>query len=108
MFSGKLAAETVLSALADPTSAARGLTRYEKRVRRSMHYYWRMVEAFYTTPFMELFLEPRHGLHLPSAVNAFLAGELEPGWHIRWRMRVFFLLVRLQARWPLVPRIAFD
>ena len=60
-----------------------------------------------TTPFMELFLQPRHRLHLPSAVTALLAGELEGGWKVRWRMKLFFWLVKMQARWPLVPRISF-
>lgn len=108
MFSGKAAAEATLAATQHPRDRAELLARYEKRLQRAMRFYWQMVEAFYTKPFMELFLEPRHGLHLPAAVNAFLAGELEGAWSIRWRMRLFFLLVRLQARWPLVPRITFD
>jgi FADH2-dependent halogenase len=64
-----------------------------------------MVELFYTKPFMEVFLQPRHRLDLPSAVNAVLAGEIEGGWAMRWRLRLFFWVVRLQARWPLVPRL---
>jgi len=36
-----------------------------------------VVENYYTTPFMELFLQPRKHHDLPSAVNAVLAGELE-------------------------------
>lgn len=108
MFSGKAAAETILSCAGSPGDRRRRLARYERRVLGAMRFYWRMVEAFYTTSFMELFLQPRHRLHLPGAVNAFLAGELERPWAIRWRLRLFFLLVRLQRRWPLVPRISFD
>jgi FADH2-dependent halogenase len=70
-----------------------------------MRFYWQMVELFYTKPFMEVFLQPRHRLDLPSAVNAVLAGEIEGGWAMRWRLRLFFWVVRLQARWPLVPRL---
>jgi hypothetical protein len=40
-------------------------------------------------------------------VNAVLAGELEGGWNLRWRLKYFFLLVKLQKRWPLVPHISF-
>jgi hypothetical protein len=29
---------------------------------------------------------------------------LEGGWKLRWRLRLFFLLVKFQKRWPLVPR----
>ena len=81
---------------------------YEKRVRSAMSLYWEMVEEFYTTPFMEIFFEPREKFNLVAAVNAALAGELEGGWAMRWRMRLFFLIVKLQARYPLVPRISFS
>lgn len=108
MFSGKVAARTLMEVSAHPRVRLARFAGYDRRIRRAMQFYWRMVEEFYTTPFMELFLEPRRRFSLPDAVNAFLAGELEAGWAIRWRMRLFFLLVRLQARWPLVPRISFD
>jgi len=107
MYSGKLAAELVIESLKRGDDGASRLVRYEKRVNRSMSTYWQMVEHYYTTPFMELFLQPRHRLHLPSAVTALLAGELEGGWKVRWRMKLFFWLVKMQARWPLVPRISF-
>ncbi|MBN9689111.1 MAG: tryptophan 7-halogenase [Verrucomicrobia bacterium] len=107
MFSAKLGAEALLAGLDRGTDAAPELTAYERRIRAAMQIYWEMVENFYTTPFMELFLEPRAKLGLAAAVNAVLAGELEGGWRLRWRMRLFFLLVKLQGRFPLVPRITF-
>ncbi len=107
MFSGKLAAESVIQSLDANDDGARRFMVYEKRVRAAMQFYWEMVENFYTTPFMEIFLEPREKFNLASAVNAVLAGELEGGWSMRWRMRVFFWIVKLQSRWPLVPRISF-
>ena len=107
MYSGKLAAQAVLESLAAGNDGARRLRRYERRVFRAMRYYWEMVEEFYTTPFMELFMEPRPKFNLPDAMVAILAGELEGGWELDWRRRVFFFLLRLQARWPLVPRISF-
>jgi len=107
MWSGRLAAEVIERSLADGKIDGRRFVRYERRVRRGLMFYWRVVGHFYTTPFMELFLQPRHGLDLPSAVNAVLAGELEGGWNLRWRLNYFFLLVKFQKRWPLVPRISF-
>jgi FADH2-dependent halogenase len=80
---------------------------YETRIRSALSIYQEMVDGFYTQPFMELFLEPRAKLDLAAAVNAVLAGELEGGWKLRWRMWLFFRLVRLQARFPLVPRFSF-
>ncbi len=108
MYSGKLAARTVHAALQAGDDGGRQLNAYEKRFVRAMKQYWEMVERFYTTPFMEIFMEPREKMNLPAAVNAVLAGELDGGWRLRWRLRVFFWIVKLQARWPLVPRITFD
>ena len=108
MYSGKLAANLVNESLKAGDDGSHRLPQYEKRVNNSMGLYWKMVEGYYTKPFMELFMEPRHKFHLPSAVTALLAGELEGGWAVRWRMKLFFFLVKLQTRWPLVPRINFD
>jgi len=107
MWSGKLAAEVVTEALKSGKPGGRRFARYEKRVRRGLQFYWRVVENYYTTPFMELFLRPRDHFDLPSAVIAVLAGEPEGGWELRWRVQYFFLLVKLQSLWPLVPRISF-
>jgi FADH2-dependent halogenase len=108
MYSGKLAAETVHASLRDGDAGTHRLAAYEKKVSAAMQFYWKMVENYYTTPFMEIFLEPREKFNLPAAVNAVLAGELNGGWRLRWRLRLFFWLVKVQARWPLVPRISFD
>lgn len=107
MFSGRLAARTVLAARDRASDRARLFAAYERRIFRAMQFYWEMVEAFYTRPFMELFLEPRAKFSLPDAITAILAGELEGGWAMEWRRRLFFWLVRLQGRWPLVPRVSF-
>lgn len=108
MWSGKLAAEVVQGALASGRSGGRSFAVYEKRVRNGMRFYWRMVEHFYTTPFMELFLHPSDHCNLFSAVIGVLAGEVEPSWALRWRLYYFFLLIKLQSRWPLVPHIAIE
>jgi flavin-dependent dehydrogenase len=107
MYSGKLAAQVVLDSLAAGDDGDHRLKLYEKRVFRAMEFYWELVEAFYTKPFMELFLEPRPKYNLPDAIVAILAGEIEGGWKMDWRRRLFFWLIRIQGRWPLVPRISF-
>jgi flavin-dependent dehydrogenase len=107
MYSGKLASELVLESLAAGDDGGPRLKTYEKRVFRAMRFYWEMVEGFYTTPFVELFMEPRPKFNLPDAIVAVLAGELDGGWAMDWRRRLFFFLIKLQARWPLVPRISF-
>lgn len=108
MYSGKLAANVIVETMAAGDGGGPRFANYEKRVFRSMRFYWRMVEQFYTTPFMEVFLEPRERFHLASAVNAALAGELEGGWAMHWRLQIFFAIVKLQAKYPLLPRISFS
>lgn len=108
MWSGKLAAEVIQESLASNDDGARRAARYEKRIKRGMSFYWTMVEHYYTQPFMELFLQPRNHADLPAAVNAVLAGELEGGWRLFWRLHYFYWLVKLQARWgTIVPRLSF-
>jgi FADH2-dependent halogenase len=107
MRSGKLAARAIQQALSEGHDGQPLFAKYERTIQKGMTFYWRMVEGFYTTPFMEIFLHPRENFSLTSAVNAVLAGELEGGWRLRWRLEIFFLLVRLQRRWALTPRIAF-
>ena len=107
MWSGKLAAETVEQAITAGRPGGRQFKAYENRVRKGLMFYWRMVENYYTTPFMELFLCPTERCQLFSAVIGVLAGEVEGSWALRWRMELFFLLVKIQARWPMVPRINF-
>lgn len=108
MHSGKLASQVVVDSQAAGDDGRRRLQRYEKRVYRAMQYYWDMVEAYYTKPFVELFMQPRPRFHMPDAIVAILAGELDGGWKLEWRRRLFFLLVRIQSFWPLVPRVSFE
>lgn len=108
MFSGKLAAEVIADAVAGGNNGSSGMRAYEKRMFRAMRYYGEMVELFYTKPFIELFMQPRPKFHIPDAIVAILAGELEGGWKLEWRRKMFFWLVKAQARWPLVPRISFE
>jgi flavin-dependent dehydrogenase len=106
-YSAKMAAQVIDEALRCGTDGTAGLRHYDRKIFRAMRTYWDMVEGFYTTQFMEVFMSPRHKFSLPAAVTAVLAGELEGGWKIGWRMRVFFWIVKLQRRFPLLPRISF-
>jgi FADH2-dependent halogenase len=106
MLSGKLGAEAILESM-NNGGGDRSLKRYEKHFFRALKFYWEMIEGFYTTPFMEVFMEPREKWNLPAAVNAALAGELRGDWRLQWRMRLFFLLIKLQSKRPFLPRIHF-
>jgi FADH2-dependent halogenase len=108
MYSGRLASRLVTDSLNAGDDGSRRMKRYEKKIFHAMEYFWEMVEAYYTRPFIELFMQPRPKFHVPDAIVAVLAGELDGGWKLDWRRRLFFWLVRLQGRWPLVPRITFE
>lgn len=107
MYSGKLASETLLELLANDRARTSRLKSYEKRLRSSMQFYWEMVHNFYTTSFLEVFFQPRERFLMASAINAALAGELEGGWNLRWRLRTFFLIVRAQEKLGFLPKISF-
>ena len=79
--------------------------RYERDTRRTMGRFWDFIERYYTRPFVDLFLQPSPFLGLTSGINAVLAGRPDLPWFVRWRLKVFFLLVWLQKRLPVVPRI---
>ena len=108
MFSAKWAVEAIIPLLANGGDGTREFARYEKRINKAMRVYWEMVENFYTTPFMEVFMEPRPKWDIAASVNAILAGELEGGWKLKWRIRAFFWLVKLQAKRPFMPKITFE
>jgi flavin-dependent dehydrogenase len=106
-YSAKFAAKIIDEAVRAGSDGSAALQKYNRKIFRAMRAYWDMVEGFYTTPFMEVFMSPRYRLSLPAAVTAVLAGELDGGAKISWRMRVFFWIVKLQHKFPLLPRICF-
>jgi flavin-dependent dehydrogenase len=107
MYSGRLAARNVIASLAAGDDGSRRFKSYEKAIVRAMDLYLEMIEGYYTQPFMELFMEPREKFRLPDAMVAILAGELEGGWKLDWRRRLFFWLVKFHSKRPLVPGISF-
>ncbi|MGV3772426.1 MAG: NAD(P)/FAD-dependent oxidoreductase [Verrucomicrobiales bacterium] len=108
MYSGKLAAESVVKALNSGADGAAIFPAYEKRVQKAMKLYWDLVHQFYTSPFLEVFFEPREKFQIASAVNAALAGELEGGPKIEWRLKLFFLIVKAQSKLNFMPKLNFD
>jgi flavin-dependent dehydrogenase len=106
MWSAKIAAQNISKSLEDGSTAH--VRTYDRRVLKAMKIYWRLVEHFYTNHFMDLFMQPKPPLDLPAAVVAVLGGELEPGFHIKWRLEVFYFLGWLQKRYPIVPRLSLS
>ena len=105
VFSGEQCADVLNEVLDRPRRAKRLFRRYERALNRAMDIYLRFVNAWYTKEFIEVFLAPRDVLGLPPAVNAVLGGNIGNSFAIRWRMWVFYFLVWLQKRYPIVPRL---
>jgi hypothetical protein len=55
---------------------------------------------------VEVFTTPTQRFQLAPAINAVLAGNIGASFAIWWRMQLFYLVLRLQRRWPLCPRVA--
>ncbi|MDQ2868706.1 MAG: tryptophan 7-halogenase [Verrucomicrobiota bacterium] len=106
VYAGEKAADAITAAMARPQRRAKLFANYEKLVNRAMDIYLRFVDAWYSgKEFVEVFVTPTKMLQLPPAVNAVLAGNIGNSFAIRWRMELFYLIVRLQKRWTLCPRL---
>lgn len=106
MLGGKNAAAAVSEAINLGQPFTRGMRRYQKQTRDFMKAYFDLIENFYTRSFMELLFRPEAShFNLSDAVIAILAGQLEGGTAVNWRIKLFLLLARIQSRFPLVPRL---
>jgi FADH2-dependent halogenase len=106
VLAGETAADALLEVMEHPKRRARLFARYDRLVNRAMDVYLRFVDAWYSKEFIEVFLYPQQVLQIPPAVNAVLGGNIGNRFAIRWRMELFYLIVRLQKRWPLCPRLS--
>lgn len=103
MLSGRDGARAVISALERNRPMVPAMRRYGKRLGAQMNRYQKLIELFHTRPFIELLFEEESPFRLRCAVNSLLAGRLDVPWAVRWRLRLFYFLVRVQARFGLVP-----
>jgi FADH2-dependent halogenase len=107
VLAGEQAADVLHEVLDCPKRARRLFRHYERLVNRAMDVYLRFVESWYAgKEFIEVFLTPTDLLQIPPAVNAVLGGNVSNRFAIRWRMELFYLIVRLQRKWTLCPRLS--
>ena len=105
MLSGEQAAGAIDRALSAPKEKARRFRAYERNLKSVMALYLRFVKAWYLPHFIEVFVQPETHFGIPEAVNSLLAGNLGKSWAVRWRMELFYLIVKLQKYFPICPRI---
>ena len=103
--SGEQTADAIHASLDEPACRHKLFATYEKRMNRVMDLYLRFVKAWYQHEFIEVISHPTARFQLPAAVNAVLAGNINGGFSIWWRMQLFYLVVYLQKFATLCPRL---
>jgi Dehydrogenases (flavoproteins) len=98
---GEQAADVLHVVLDKPAKRAKLFARYARNINKAMDVYLRFVDAWYSKEFIEVFLHPQDLFQIPPAVNAVLGGNIGDSFAIKWRMWVFYTLVRLQKYIPL-------
>lgn len=105
--SGEQSAAAINAAL-DGAPSRPLFRRYARDVDRVMDIYLRFVNAWYRPEFIEVINYPVKRFQLAGAVNAVIAGHIDPSFRIWWRMQLFYLVVFLQRWIPLCPRLSLD
>jgi flavin-dependent dehydrogenase len=107
MKSAHIAADAVEELLT--TGTMRPLKRYESRFRAAYDRYLRFVLNFYRREFLEVFLQPSDRFGIFRVIVAILAGSVFEGRQERFRLALFFALVRLQGLRRVIARpISWD
>ncbi len=104
VLAGEQAADALHVVLDQPAKRRKLFARYERKINQAMDVYLRFVDAWYSKEFIEVFLHPQDLFQIPPAVNAVLGGNVGDSFAIKWRMWIFYMLVRLQRYLPLCPR----
>jgi flavin-dependent dehydrogenase len=104
VLAGEEAADILHDVLDHPAKRKKLFAGYERHINSAMDVYLRFVDAWYSKEFIEVFLHPQDIFQIPPAVNAVLGGNTGDSFAIKWRMWIFYLLVRLQRYIPLCPR----
>jgi flavin-dependent dehydrogenase len=109
MSSGEMAADTLHSALGKTgvsgALSPSAFSGYERKVKRHVRLYTRIVSRFYQPGFMDLFLRPASRYGITESVISLLAGMAEPPLSVLCRLEVFYSAVRLHRRFRLAPAI---
>lgn len=113
MKSAEIASDAIAKRLRSGSMAA--LERYERRQKQAYNRYFRFIEYFYRREFLEIFLRPSERFGLFHVIVSMLAGDGFERSFRRWKLSLFFLLVKIQKRraiiadpidWDKLPSIA--
>lgn len=105
LHSAEKAANILDSALRRPWLRPIRFALYSRGLNRLMDRYLRFVSAWYTEEFVDVFTTPRPPLRIPQAVNSVLGGNIHPSFSVWWRLQLFYLVLWVQKRKPIVPKL---
>ncbi len=105
LHSAEQAAETLNFALRHPLLGRIRMASYARDLNRQMNRYLRFVSAWYTDEFVDVFTASNPPLQIPQAVNSVLGGNIHPNFGVWWRLQLFYLVLWVQKRHALVPRL---
>lgn len=97
MKSADFASAAVASKLREGSMAK--LETYERDMGRGLDRYLKFIEHFYRREFLEVFLQPSERFGLLNAIVGVLAGNIFQPRDNRFKLALFFALVKLQ-KWP--------
>jgi flavin-dependent dehydrogenase len=85
------------------------LRKYERSMTHALRDYFRFISNFYRREFLEVFLQPKEDFGLLPVIIGVLAGNVFTARRSRWRVALFFFLIRVQKwRGVIAPAIAWD
>jgi flavin-dependent dehydrogenase len=105
LHSGEQAAGAIDFALRRPLLGRLRMASYTRGVRRLMQRYLRFVTSWYTEEFVDVFTTQKPPFQIPQAVNSVLGGNIHPRFGVWWRLQLFYLVLWIQKRHPIVTRL---
>jgi flavin-dependent dehydrogenase len=111
VFMAMKSADITAAAIAErlTTSKMTALRRYERDMAAALRKYLRFISGFYQREFLEIFLQPAEHFGLIKVIVGVLAGNVFTTRADRFRLWIFFTLVRLQkASGKIARRIEWD
>ncbi len=105
LHSAEQAAATLDFALRHPLLGRIRMASYARNLNRQMNRYLRFATAWYTDEFVDVFTAAKPLFRIPQAVNSVLGGNIHPNFSVWWRLQLFYLVLWVQKRHALVPRL---
>lgn len=106
MVAAKQTAESIHAILDGRMTPAAARAKHDDLVASSSATFFRIIRAFYTHPFRDLFLHNMAPLKIQKAVMTILAGNVfpRPAWALTWRMWLFEFFIKIHPYFALCPR----